>query len=215
MRKVLEVILCIFAGIFLFGTIAITVQVIGDDSSNKASIIGGILSMIGGAIGALGAYAVASHQMSKQIEHEKKKEERQKKENILHNLVILKRLNDEAMEFVRFFIEQHSHPQHDTDLRTNIRFREKDLFWIVNNVNSINYEILREGYITDYLSFSREINNMYIDVEELERIPDSYLSRRVIRLREIILIRNENFILFDKYLKDHINIIQKQIEGLV
>ncbi len=76
MRRVIEVILCIFAGVFLFGIIAVTFQVIGEDSPNKASIIGGILSMIGGAIGALGAYIVAAYQMNKQIEYEKKKEEK-------------------------------------------------------------------------------------------------------------------------------------------
>ncbi|MFE3576886.1 hypothetical protein [Lysinibacillus sp. NPDC059133] len=185
------------------------------EKPNRIAIVSGLLSMVGGIAGAFGAYFVATYQMNKQIEHEKKKEEIQRKESILHNLVILKRLNDEAMEFVRFFTEQHSFPYQDSELRTNLKFREKDLFWIVNNVNSINYEILREGYITDYLKFSREINNMYIDIEGLEGISDSYLAGKVIGLRKIILERNENLVLFDRYLKSHINIIQKQIEDLV
>lgn len=72
MRKVIEVLLCIFIVVFLFGILAITFQVIGEDSSNKASIIGGILSMVGGAIGALGAYVVATYQMNKQTENQEK-----------------------------------------------------------------------------------------------------------------------------------------------
>ncbi|KOS60891.1 hypothetical protein FJQ98_20525 [Lysinibacillus agricola] len=219
-EKLLVNVLISLAGLTISVVVVLTIiayQIgVGElEKPNRIAIISGLLSMVGGIAGAFGAYFVATYQMKKQIEHDKKKEERQKKENILHNLVILKRLNDEAMEFVRFFAEQHSNPSYDSELRTNIRFREKDLFWIVNNVNSINYEILREGYITDYLKFSREINNMYIDIEGLERIPDTYLARRVLGLRRIILERNENLILFDRYLKSHINIIQKQIEELV
>ncbi|MEF7494523.1 hypothetical protein V4V34_08045 [Lysinibacillus sphaericus] len=74
MRRIIEAILCIFVGIFLFGIIAITFQVIGEDSPNKASIIGGILSMLGGAIGAFGAYFIARMQMTKQLDLQYKKE---------------------------------------------------------------------------------------------------------------------------------------------
>ncbi|MGE7951647.1 hypothetical protein [Lysinibacillus xylanilyticus] len=74
MRRTFEIILCIFAGVFLFGIIAIAFQVIGEDSPNKATIIGGILSMIGGAIGALSAYLIARMQLTKQLELQDEKE---------------------------------------------------------------------------------------------------------------------------------------------
>lgn len=96
MRRIIEAILCIFVGIFLFGIIAITFQVIGEDSPNKASIIGGILSMIGGAIGAMGAYIVATYQMNKQSEIQEKNRALELKVNksntALNKLIELKEL---------------------------------------------------------------------------------------------------------------------------
>ncbi|WP_445479158.1 hypothetical protein ACULLL_01640 [Lysinibacillus irui] len=220
MRKVLEVILCIFTGIFLFGIIAITVQVIGEDSSNKASIIGGILSMIGGAIGALGAYVVAAHQMSKQleqekkkIEYEKKKEERQKKENIVHILKILERLNYEAMDFVDYFNKEFSKPYNQERI-VKLKFSESDLLWIVNNVNNINYEILKEDFSLDYLRFSREVNNMYIDIVGIEHIPEEFKANNLSNLRKSLMERNKIFKTFDEYVKEQIVDIQKQIQDL-
>ncbi|MEY9975749.1 hypothetical protein [Lysinibacillus sp. RC79] len=143
MRRILEAILCIFVGIFLFGIMAITFQVIGEDSSNKASIIGGILSMIGGAIGALGAYIVATYQMNKQIEHEKKKEEIQRKENIEQTLKVLERLNLEVISFTEYFIKEFAKP-YNRERIVKLKISESDLLWIVNNINNINYEILKE-----------------------------------------------------------------------
>lgn len=54
MIRALEVILCIFVSVFLIGIFAIGFQVIGDDSPNKATIVSGILSFLGGLVGALG-----------------------------------------------------------------------------------------------------------------------------------------------------------------
>ncbi len=73
-RKAMEIILCVFIIIFLSGIFAITFQVIGEDSTNKSTIIGGILSMLGGAIGAFGAYFVARMQMTKQLDLQYNKE---------------------------------------------------------------------------------------------------------------------------------------------
>lgn len=213
MRRVLEVILCIFAGVFLFGIIAIAFQVIGEDSPNKASIIGGILSMIGGALGALGAYIVATYQMNKQFEHEKKKEEIQRKENILNILKILEQLYNEAMKFIRFFNKEFSEQYSIYDAVIQLKFKEKDLLWIVNNVNSINYEILKEDYSIDYLKFSREINNMHIDIAGIEHV-EGFLPDILSSLIETLLIRNEKLISFDLYVKERITDIQKQMEDL-
>ena len=71
MRRVIETMLCIFVGIFLIGIIAMGLQVIGEDSPNKATIFGGLLSMIGGAAGAMGAYLVARHQIKQEKKEDK------------------------------------------------------------------------------------------------------------------------------------------------
>lgn len=213
MRKAIEVILCIFIGVFLFGILAITFQVIGEDSSNKASIIGGILSMIGGALGALGAYIVATYQMNKQYDYDKKKEEKQRNEVIEQTLKKLELLNVEAIEFIDFYRSEYSKPFDETVIM-RLKFSEKDLFWIVNVVNNLNDEVLMNGYALDYLKFSREINNMYIDVSGLNSIPDHLVEHTINNLIESMLRRRKVFVSFDEYVKAQIKILQKELEDL-
>lgn len=213
MRRIIEAILCIFVGIFLFGIIAITFQVIGEDSSNKASIIGGILSMIGGAIGALGAYIVATYQMNKQFDYEKKKEEKQRKEIIEQSLKKLELLNNEAIEFIDFFRKEYS-KQFDEIVIIRLKFSEEDLFWIINIVNNLNDEVLMDGYALDYLKFSRELNNMYIDVSGLNSLPEEQKESKLMNLIDSMSIRKKIFVTFDKYLKEQIKILQKELEKL-
>lgn len=69
MNKILTFILAAILFLFLIAVYALIIQVFGIDNTNKATIIGGVLSMIGGAFGAFGAYLVARHQMNKQNEH--------------------------------------------------------------------------------------------------------------------------------------------------
>ncbi|WP_347722517.1 hypothetical protein [Lysinibacillus capsici] len=78
-KKSITIILLITIGLFLIVLYASIIQVFGIQSDDKATIIGGVLSMIGGALGALGAYVVATYQMNKQIEHEKQKEKNREK----------------------------------------------------------------------------------------------------------------------------------------
>jgi len=54
MKRVIEVILCIFVVGFLIGIFSISFQTIGQDSPNKAAIINGILSFFCGLVGAVG-----------------------------------------------------------------------------------------------------------------------------------------------------------------
>lgn len=213
MRKVIEVIFCIFVGVFLFGILAITFQVIGEDSSNKAAIIGGILSMVGGALGALGAYIVATYQMNKQYEYDKKKEEKQRNEIIEQTLKKLELLNVEAIEFIDFYRSEYSKPFDETVIM-RLKFSEKDLFWIVNIVNNLNDEVLMNGYALDYLKFSREINNMYIDVSGLNSIPEQLVEHTINNLIESMLRRRKVFVSFDEYVKAQIKILQKELEVL-
>lgn len=68
MLKILEyIIIIIFSLIFLVGIVAMGIQIIGNDSVNKATIISGMLSFLGGSLGALGAYYAANIQ----IKHER------------------------------------------------------------------------------------------------------------------------------------------------
>ncbi|MER2111177.1 MAG: hypothetical protein ABS960_00700 [Solibacillus isronensis] len=213
MKRVIEIILCIFIVIFLFGIIAMGFQVIGVDSTNKATIVGGLLSMIGGAIGALGAYFVASNQMKKQFEHEKRKEDKQRKETIEQVLKKLKFLNSETISFIDFFNETYS-PPFDQEKNKMLKFSVQDLGWIVNNVNNINDEILMDGYVLDYLKFSRHLNNMYIDVEGFEFIPNEQKPVVMRNLIKSILENRETFILFDDYVKERLREIQIELENL-
>lgn len=73
MKKVFEVMLIIFTGLFLVGLFSLLFQIVGEDSPNKATIISGILSMIGGGIGALSAFLIAKMQLTKQLELQDKK----------------------------------------------------------------------------------------------------------------------------------------------
>lgn len=57
---------------FLIAVYASLMQVFGIQSVEKATIISGVLSMIGGFAGALGAYFVASNQMNKQFQKQDK-----------------------------------------------------------------------------------------------------------------------------------------------
>jgi hypothetical protein len=53
---------------------ALTIQYIGVDSANKATIISGLLSMIGGMVGAFSAYLIARAQITKQLDLQDKKD---------------------------------------------------------------------------------------------------------------------------------------------
>lgn len=63
----LSTLLLITIVLFLIAIYALLIQVFGIQSGDKATIIGGLLSMIGGIVGALGAYFVASMQIEKQF----------------------------------------------------------------------------------------------------------------------------------------------------
>lgn len=86
MKKILEIVLICFVIIFLFSLFTLMIQVVGNDSSNKATILSGLLSMIGGAAGAFSAYFIARWQMDKQLDLQYKKE----KEKIIVELKINK-----------------------------------------------------------------------------------------------------------------------------
>lgn len=189
-------------------------QVFGIESDDKAAIISGILGMIGGVSGAFGAYFVATHQMNKQFQNEKTKEEKRKTEKILKVLKKLELLNSDAIAFIENFKNELSKPYSDVSM-SRLKFREYDLKWIVSKVDAINDDLLLEGYDIDYLRFSRALTNMYIDIIGFNNIPEEYKKVNLEELTKAVVERKGIFISFDKYLKEHINDVQKQIDNLI
>ncbi|MFJ3386638.1 hypothetical protein [Lysinibacillus sp. NPDC086135] len=159
MKRFIEVILCIFVGVFLFGIIAIAFQVIGEDSPNKASIIGGILSMIGGALGALGAYIVATYQMNKQFENHEKNRALELKVNksntALNKLVELK-------EFVHKIKGELTNME--VEVSEKILRRGLRLLHQYNLVDGIYRDQLKLD-IDEILSFRKEIEKLKIFIK--------------------------------------------------
>ncbi|WGT38478.1 hypothetical protein QH639_22125 [Lysinibacillus sp. 1 U-2021] len=87
MKKIsLGTLLFITIGFFLIALYALIIQVFGIQSEDKATIISGVLSMVGGALGAFGAYKVAVLQTTKAIEHDREIRIREKKVEKLEEL---------------------------------------------------------------------------------------------------------------------------------
>ncbi|MGE7667422.1 hypothetical protein ACQKMN_17110 [Ureibacillus composti] len=210
-NNILIIIFAVVIIVFSIALYALILLVFGIESDDKANIISGILGMTGGVIGAIGAYFVATYQMSKQFEFERNKEEKQKLEIIEQTLKKLELLNNEVIEFIDYFKEEFS-KRFDEERNVRLKFGESDLLWIVNNVNNINDEILMEGYALDYLRFSRELNNMYIDVIGINFLPEEQRPENIVNLIASMLKRRENFVSFDLYVKEHIKDIQKELE---
>lgn len=188
-------------------------QYFGIKSGDKATIISGILSMVGGFAGALGAYFVASYQMNKQFEHEKRKEEKQNIEQILHNLKKLDLLNKDTINFAEQFESEFTNP-HIDEIDYKLKIREYDLQYLVNKVDKINDDILSKGYNLDYLLFSRELNNMYIDIIGFTHIHEKYKTNSLEGLRKSIIERKKTFESFAKYVHEHIEKNQKELDNL-
>ncbi|MFJ8100406.1 hypothetical protein [Lysinibacillus sp. NPDC096212] len=203
MRRVIEVIFCIFAGVFLFGVIAIAFQVIGEDSPNKASIIGGILGMIGGAIGALGAYIVATYQMNKQFEYEKKKEEALKITQIKKTLKKLQLLNEFAKRFVNSFEVEFNKP-YSEELSYKLKSSETSISWISNSVNDVNDELLNEGFMLDYIRFNHFINHIYNEIISFNKLPEEQKPHNLAGFFNELSSLEESLNSFDQYIKEQL-----------
>ncbi|QUG41572.1 hypothetical protein KD050_20245 [Psychrobacillus sp. INOP01] len=193
---------------FLIAIYALLMQAFGIQSGDKATIISGILSMVGGFAGALGAYFVASNQMNKQFQHEKRKEEKQSKEQILHTLKKLKILNEDIINFVEHLESEFIKLDID-DIDVILKVREYDLRYIVNKVDKINDDILRNDHNIDFLNFSRQINNMYIEIIGFTHLPIEHKSLSLEDLRQSV--KKRDFKLFEAQFNRHINKIQKEL----
>lgn len=212
--------LLITLAVFVIGVVVVLTIIayqIGVDElerPNRIAIISGLLSMVGGVAGAFGAYFVATYQMKKQIEHEKKKEARQKAELLEHSLKKLDLLNEEAIEFVISFNEQFAESIDSYALRDlRLEFSVYEFQWIVDNVDNIDHGIMDE-YGLDYLRFSRELHNAFIDIKAITKVPSDQVEHNLSRLRKVLSIRMENFNSFNEYIKGQIEYIQQRIETL-
>ncbi|HBJ01807.1 MAG TPA: hypothetical protein DDY89_15235, partial [Lysinibacillus sp.] len=67
LNKLLTITALITAMFFVVSIFFLTVQVYNNSGTDSATILGGVLSMFGGALGALGAYSAATHQTKKQF----------------------------------------------------------------------------------------------------------------------------------------------------
>ncbi|WHP42981.1 hypothetical protein QIX46_08200 [Lysinibacillus boronitolerans] len=146
MRRIIEAILCIFVGIFLLGIIAMVFQIIGEDSPNKATIIGGLLSMCGGAIGALAAYLIARMQLTKQLELQDNKD---RKRIILE---IRLRKGEECLSLIN---KMQADCNYFMGTWSNI-IQDYNLFIERNGLNELDYGTLRNDELIVRVETARD-----------------------------------------------------------
>lgn len=178
---------------------------------NTATIISGVLSLVGGAAGALGAYFVATRQMKKQFEYEKRKEEKQNTHRILQTLKKLELLNKDTIGFAEHFEKEFTNP-HIDELDYKLKVREYDLHYIVNKVEKINDDILLNEYSIDYLKFSRALNNLYIEIIGFVHMSEEHKYAILGKLVESVVKRKADFDSFDVYVNEQIKEIQLELE---
>ncbi|MDC6268028.1 hypothetical protein [Lysinibacillus fusiformis] len=66
MSKKIDYIFIACVIVFVISLLVFIIQFIGKDSENEATITSGLLSFFGGAVGAIGAYGVAKHQINEE-----------------------------------------------------------------------------------------------------------------------------------------------------
>jgi hypothetical protein len=173
-------------------------QVFGIQNVEKATIIGGILSMVGGFSGALGAYFVASYQMNKQIEHEKKKVETLQKAQIKKTLKKLQLLNKYALRFVETFPDDFNKPYNE-ELGFKLKSSEMSILWIANSINDVNDELLNEGYMLDYIKFNQLMNHTYNEIIVFNNLPEEQKTHNLVGLINALMNLKKDFNSFEEY----------------
>ncbi|MGE7131179.1 hypothetical protein [Lysinibacillus xylanilyticus] len=195
MRRVIEVILCIFVGVFFFGIFAITFQVIGGDSANKAAIIGGVLSMLGGAIGAFGAYFIAKWQMNVLLERQYEKEKSKFTWEIKVNkkLEVIQLLYNKINEFELF---KKEYTKYNAKVGFYLRSRRKDDIKI--NVNVLLQNVLEE---------TKKCNKMMKDFNQTFRVLFTFKSFYSEDFNKIIQSLEDDLLDFYQNLAMYINFL--------
>lgn len=178
--------------------------------SISATIIGGVLSMIGGFAGAIGAYFVASNQMKKQIEHEKKKAEALTNVQIKKTLKKLQLLNKYAMRFVNTFNNDFNKPYNE-ELAFKLKSSETSISWIANSINDVNDELLSEGFMLDYIKFNQLMNHTYNEIIVFNNLPEEQKAHNLLGLNETVKDLEKDFNSFEQYIKEQLEELEKEM----
>lgn len=179
------------------------------EKPNRIAIISGLLSMFGGIAGAFGAYAVATYQTNKKFEHEKRKEDVQKKNQIKKTLKKLELLNDYALKFADAFINEFN-KSYTEELGYKLRSSETAISWIVDNINMVNDELLNEGLMLDYIRLSHLINHTNNEIIVFNNLLDRYKAHNLPGLITIMNELKENFSDFERYVKEQLELLENQ-----
>ncbi|MET4560768.1 hypothetical protein ABIA69_001912 [Lysinibacillus parviboronicapiens] len=203
LNKVLIISTLLMIIIFTITLISLVIQTFKIESGVWATIIGGVLSMFGGMVGAFGAYLVASHQMNKQIEHEKKKEEKLRLTQIKKTLKKLQRLNEIAINFVKSFAHEFNKPFNE-ELSYKLKSSETAILWISNSINDVNDDLLNEGLMLDYIRYNHLVNHTYNEIIVFNELPEVQKAHNlpgfIVKIGEL----EGDFIQFEQYIKDQL-----------
>lgn len=172
---------------------------------NTATIISGLLSLVGGALGAFGAYFV----MNRQRIHEKKKEEAQKITQIKKTLKKLQLLNEYAERFVTSFEAEFNKP-YSEEMSFKLKSSETSILWISNSVNNVNDELLNEGFMLDYIRFNHLINHTYNEIIVFNNLPEEQKPHNLSGFFSEILELREGFNGFKQYIEEQLEQLEKR-----
>lgn len=150
-EKLLQGFAFITAIIFVITIWALSIQFIGVDNTSKATIIGGVLSMIGGMVGAFSAYFIARMQLTKQLDLQDEKDRAR---------IIMKMKIDKADELLSIL---HSnmhllHQLHGSVMVLQIDFeRFLDQKKSVSKEAMVNFDDLRNNAIMEDIQKYRDV----------------------------------------------------------
>lgn len=139
MRKELIQAFGIIAVLFIIFIAYVATQTALINDVNRATIIGGVLSMFGGIVGALGAYFIARLQMTKQLDLQYKKE-RQKmilEININKHQEVIAFINDIKKQFNKYEDEYTNYNFH---IRDKINSQDETGIDRMSLIESLNIE---------------------------------------------------------------------------
>ncbi|TQR26859.1 hypothetical protein C7Y47_24035 [Lysinibacillus sphaericus] len=179
------------------------------EKPNKIAIISGLLSMFGGIAGAFGAYAVATYQLNKQIEHEKKKEELLYLEQTKKTLKKLEFLNDYAINFIAEFVKDFN-KQYNEEIDFKLKSSETSMLWIVKKINSVNDGLLNEILMLDFLALNHLMNHTYNEIIVFNNLPIEQKSHNLPGLIQIMHELEKDFIDFEQYVKEQLEELENR-----
>lgn len=213
LNKYLIIFLGVMLSTFLIAMFGLLVQTLNIQSTELSTIVGGILSMVGGMIGAFGAYLVASFQIKKNLELEK---ERLRFFELSHNKRALKKLqllNKFIIDFSKSFIDDLSFPPGE-ELYFKMEAAERSIEWIVGKINSFNENELVDALMLDFLNLSKISNLLFHEIIVFNKMPVIYKPHNIEGLHNVIkdLIRDHHN--FDIYVNNQMKMIDDLLKEI-